>query len=98
MSAFCYIIFSHKLNRFYTGACHDNLDERIRKHNSHEYGSHRFTATTDDWVLFLAIPSKDYAHAIRMEKTIKAMKSSVFIKNLKKYPELQDKLFLKTSN
>jgi len=38
----------------------------------------------------------DYPHAIRMEKHIKKMKSKVFIQNLKKYPELRNKLFQKT--
>ncbi len=98
MSACCYIIFSHKLNRFYTGACHDNLETRILKHNEHAYGKNRFTATANDWELFLEIPANDYAHAIRMEKAIKAMKSAVYIKNLKKYKELRDKLMVNTSN
>ena len=98
MPACCYIIFSHKLNRFYTGACHDNLQARILKHNEHAYGINRFTTAADDWELFLEIPAKDYAHAIRMEKAIKAMKSAEYINNLKKYKELRVKLIFNSSN
>jgi len=98
MSACCYIIFSQKLNHFYTGTCHENLTERIRKHNDHSYGNHRYTAAANDWSLFLEIPAHDFPHAARMERSIKSMKSSVYIQNLKKYPELLQKLFDKTSN
>lgn len=98
MSACCYIIFSQKLNRFYTGASQENLQERIRKHNDHSYGQHRFTAAANDWTLFLEIPAHDFPHAVRMEHAIKVMKSSVYIQNLKKYPELIQKLVAKTSN
>ncbi len=46
---YCYIIFSKKLDRFYIGACHDDLYSRIQKHNDHSYGNHRFTAKANDW-------------------------------------------------
>ncbi|MGE4540439.1 MAG: GIY-YIG nuclease family protein [Bacteroidales bacterium] len=98
MSGCCYIIYSRKINRFYVGACQGNLDDRIQKHNSHYYGSHRFTAVASDWELYLEIPANDFAHATRMEKAVKRMKSSIYIKNLKKYPELINKLIRKTSN
>jgi putative endonuclease len=39
----------------------------------------------------------DYAHAIRMERKIKSMKSKAFIQNLKKYPELRQKTIDTTS-
>lgn len=83
MSACCYIIHSQKLNRCYTGATQENIMERIRKHNDHSYGEHRFTAAANDWSLFLEIPAYNFSHAVRMERAIKAMKSSVYIQNLK---------------
>lgn len=43
-----YILFSEKLNRYYYGHTCDNLDERIRKHNSNHKG---FTGKSDDWEL-----------------------------------------------
>jgi len=97
MNAHCYIIFSKKLNRFYIGACHDDLEFRIQKHNEHTYGTHRFTAAAQDWELFLDIQVDDYSHAIRIERHIKSMKSSKYIRNLKQYPEMLEKLIIKTS-
>lgn len=94
----CYIIHSEKLNRFYVGACHDNLDERVEKHNNHFYGKHHFTAIASDWKLFLEIEVADYAHAVRLERKVKGMKSSVYIRNLKKYPELIVKILNETTS
>ena len=87
-----YVLYSEKLGRFYIGACHDDLESRIRKHNSHEYGNHRFTAKAGDWALFLTIHCESFSQAIRIEKHLKRMKSSVYLKNLKKYPEGVEKL------
>jgi len=53
---------------------------------------------TNDWALFLKIEVVDYPHAIRLEKHIKSMKSSKYISNLKKYPELIQKIVNKTSS
>ena len=92
MNAFCYILHSAQLDRFYIGATQSNLEERILKHNQQRYGTHRYTAPADDWMLFLKIPADDYAHAIRIERKIKSMKSSKFIRNLAKYPEMVEKL------
>jgi putative endonuclease len=94
----CYILYSKSLCKFYIGACHDNLDDRIIKHNAHFYGNHRFTAIVSDWELFLKIPVSNYPHAIRIERKIKAMKSSQYIHNLIKYPEIIAKIIEETSN
>jgi len=93
---YCYIIYSEKLTKFYTGACQDNLEQRILKHNTHAYGKNRFTSNSNDWKLFIKIKTADYAHAIRLERKIKSMKSSHYIKNLKKYPEIISKIFKET--
>lgn len=82
----CYIIFSKKLNRFYIGVCHDDLTERIKKHNDHSYGLHRFTAKASDWELFLRIECSSHTQALKIEKHIKNMKSKVYINNLLIYP------------
>ncbi len=71
------------------------MNIRIEKHNSHEYGEHRFTAKTEDWKLFLSIECSSYSQAMRIEKQIKRMKSSIYIHNLLKYPEMILKLKLK---
>ena len=90
--SFCYIIYSKKLNRFYTGACQNDLIERIKKHNNHSYGPHRFTALANDWELFFSIECSSFSMARKIEIHIKMMKSSKYIRNLKKYPELVQNL------
>ena len=80
------------MNRHYIGACQDDLQSRIAKHNTHEYGDHRFTAKADDWELFLNIDCTSYSQALKIEKHIKSMKSSIYIKNLAQYPEIGLKL------
>ncbi|HEY5592570.1 MAG TPA: GIY-YIG nuclease family protein [Paludibacter sp.] len=92
----CYIIFSDKLNKFYIGATQEDISLRIEKHNQSAYGNHRFTALADDWKLFLFLSTNDYAHAIRLERKIKSMKSVQYIKNLIKFPELLEKLISST--
>ncbi len=97
MPALCYILYSKSFNKFYVGATHEAIEQRLEKHNNQSYGSHRYTATTNDWEVYLILETNDYAHAIRMERKIKSMKSKVFIQNLKKYPELRQKLLNQTS-
>ena len=63
----------------------------------HTYGVDRFTSKSNDWEKFIVIPAKDYAHAIRIERAIKSKKSSIFIRNLKKYTELKQKIIDQTS-
>jgi len=88
----CYIIYSPKLDKFYVGVTQENVQIRLMKHNSHFYGKNKFTATTSDWDIFLFIPTNDFAHATRIEKKIKSMKSAKYIRNLKKFPELLDRV------
>ena len=92
----CYILFSRKLQRFYVGVTQGDVHDRIRKHNEQAYGRHRFSATTSDWELFLSIRAIDYAHSIRIERKIKSMKSSKYVRNLKTYPELLSKVIQET--
>ncbi len=94
----CYIIYSEKLNKFYIGASQESIEVRIEKHNNHEYGNHRFTAKAIDWVLFIKIETDNYAHAIRLERKIKSMKSKKYIENLKEYPDLIQKILIETAS
>ena len=96
--AYTYILYSEKLAKFYIGASNSSLEQRLANHKNKKYGTHRFTARADDWELFLKIEAKDYAHAVRMECKIKSMKSSMYIRNLMKYPELKEKLIQKTKS
>ena len=95
---FCYILFSHHLDKFYIGANREGLDRRIEKHNSDFYGESKYSASAVDWTLFLAIPCQTFSQAVNIERHIKRMKSRVYILNLKKYPELVEKLLKKYSN
>jgi len=92
----CYIIFSENINRFYIGATQDDVSLRIEKHNLGTYGKNRFTSTAHDWKLFLFISSKDYSHAIRLERKIKSKKSTKYFHDLVRYPELLEKLVSST--
>ena len=85
-----YILFSPKLGKFYIGSCL-NLDARIQEHKNKTIGD-AFTAKTDDWELFFSILNLEYKQARRIEAHIKKMKSKNYILNLKKYPDLADKL------
>ncbi|HPR31499.1 MAG TPA: GIY-YIG nuclease family protein [Prolixibacteraceae bacterium] len=81
MSAFCYILFSKSLDRFYVGVTHETPDQRLYKHNKHVYGMHRFTASADDWEIFMVMEVENYPHAVRLERKIIAMKRTCLQKN-----------------
>ncbi len=84
-----YILFSDKLDRFYVGST-SNFDIRMEFHDNPE--ARKYTAKADDWVLFDSIDCKSKSQALSIEKHIKSMKSKTYIKNLKQYPEMKDKL------
>jgi putative endonuclease len=67
------------------------LETRLQEHRNKTI-SNAFTAKTDDWELFFSIQNLEYKQARRMEAHLKNMKSKSYIVNLKKYPELTDKL------
>ena len=85
-----YILYSKKLDKYYTGSCID-LSERIADHQPKKY-SDSYTAKTDDWLLYYSINNLEYQQARLIENHIKKMKSNVYIQNLKKYPEISKKL------
>jgi putative endonuclease len=92
----CYILFSQKLNRFYIGATADSIENRIEKHLDKTFGNQVFSAKANDWQVFLTIPFDTFDHAVRAEQHIKRMKSSVYVRNLAKYPEMVESLRFKT--
>ena len=87
--AYTYILHSKGLDRFYIGACHEDLDRRIKNHNNGKYGQKTYTSKAGDWLLFLKFDCNDYSHAVRLERKVKAMKSKKNILDLKEYPELR---------
>ena len=86
---FVYILYSAKLNRFYTGYT-SNFDSRMEFHRNAE--SHKFTANAEDWELYLKIECENKSQALSIEKHIKNMKSKTYIENLIKYPDIILKL------
>ena len=86
----CYIIYSPSLDSFYIGVTHQSMNQSLDSHNTGKY-SKSFTSKANDWEVFLTLAGEDYAHAIRIERKIKRMKSRKYLINLKKYPELLDK-------
>ena len=84
-----YILFSEKLNRFYTGYTFD-LKTRMEFHANAE--NRKFTHNATDWELFLIIDCDSKSQGLAIEKHIKSMKSKVYIENLGKYPEIIEKL------
>ena len=90
-----YVLFSKKLSRFYTGSCED-LSYRIQQHFNKDFNN-SFTAKTDDWELFFFVDNLHYDQARLIEQHIKQMKSKAYIQNLKKYPEIIQKLIVKYS-
>ena len=91
----CYIIYSSSIDSFYIGVTHGSMNQRLQSHNRGKY-SKSFTAKAKDWEVFLTLAGDDYAHAIRMERKIKGMKSRKYLINLKKYNELRNKVILET--
>ena len=88
---YCYILYSPSKNTYYTGFTQTDLTDRISKHNSGFYDK-TYSSHSNYWTLYLSIECNDGNQAIKIEKHIKRMKSKVYITNLKKYPEMVDKL------
>ena len=84
-----YILYSERLKKFYTGFTID-LKQRLEFHQN--AASTKFTHNANDWTLYLTIECKSKEQGLAIEKHIKAMKSSIYIRNLKLYPEMFEKL------
>jgi putative endonuclease len=85
-----YILYSEKLDRFYTGSCLD-FQFRFQEHLDKVY-TEGFTSNADDWKLFLLVENLSYTQARAIERHIKKMKSKVYIQNLIKYPVVMIRL------
>ncbi|MBR5167926.1 MAG: GIY-YIG nuclease family protein [Salinivirgaceae bacterium] len=90
---FVYILYSQTSDSFYIGETFD-VENRLAEHNSHFFTG-AFTSRTNDWVVFLTLECKNRTQARMIESHIKKMKSKTYIRNLKKYPQILDKLLAK---
>jgi len=75
---FTYIIFSEKLNKYYTGACTD-LDRRLYEHN---IGHSKFTSNGIPWIIKYSEQFDTLQEAKKWEMKIKKMKSRKYIENI----------------
>ena len=80
--AFVYIVYSTAFDKFYIGSTTD-LEARLMQHNSSFY-PHSYTAKTNDWELFYALPCESLTQSIKIEKHLKLMKSRKYLLSLKK--------------
>ncbi|MCH7401819.1 GIY-YIG nuclease family protein [Belliella kenyensis] len=92
MTTHFYILRSEKLNRYYSGITTLDPNERLKNHLVKLYSKDNFTQKSDDWIIFLSIACQDYSQARKLELHVKRMKSSKYIENMKRYPEMIDKL------
>ncbi|MBY5950220.1 GIY-YIG nuclease family protein [Algoriphagus marincola] len=93
MSFFVYIIYSPSKDRFYVGLT-ENYKRRISEHNS-GFFKNSSTKVARDWITFILLPCKSRSQALKIESHIKKAKSRRFIENLRKYPEIAEKLLSK---
>ena len=85
-----YILHSISLDTYYIGETVD-LEARIKEHNTSFY-ENSYTSKVKDWKLFLSIDCKNRIQARKIETHIKKMKSKKYILDIKKYPEIIEKL------
>ncbi len=75
MKYFVYIIFSSKLNKYYTGFT-ENLEVRLEQHNS---GKSTFTAKGIPWVMVYNLAVNSANEARQLEKIIKGRGAKRFL-------------------
>ena len=74
--AFCYILYSSKLDKYYIGATDGTLDTRLKKHQNKHHG---FTNLSNDWELVWSELFENKQDAFKKEKLIKSWKSRKLI-------------------
>ena len=89
--AWVYILHAAAHNKYYVGFSTIDPQERLERHNQGYYED-KFTSRYKPWILFFSIKCNSDIQARSIEKYIKSMKSSVYINNLKQYPEMSAKL------
>ena len=87
---YLYILCSLKTGKYYVGETPD-IDKRLHYHNSPELNTNS-TKSGIPWELVKSFPLDDRSLALRIEKHVKKMKSSKYLENLIRYPEIIEKL------
>ncbi|MEN8122669.1 MAG: GIY-YIG nuclease family protein [Bacteroidota bacterium] len=78
MTHYFYILFSKQLDKFYIGHT-NNIEERLRKHNSNHKG---FTGKANDWEIVYSEEFDTKSGAYARERNIKNWKSRSRIEEL----------------
>ena len=76
---YVYILYSPSRDKYYTGHTGDNLEERLRKHNSDHKG---FTGGSGDWQLVCRESYETKKEAYARELQIKNRKSRKYLEEL----------------
>ncbi len=79
MSANFYILFSNGLNKYYVGYTADDLQDRLRRHNTNHRG---FTGNKADWVIVFSEKHESKSSAYARERQVKSWKSKKLIELL----------------
>ena len=74
-----YILYSTVKDKYYIGFTGDDINERLRKHNSNHKG---FTGSVADWKLMFSEVYYSKQEAMQREKQIKNWKSRTMIEKL----------------
>ena len=85
-----YVLYSALLDSYYVGQSQD-ISTRLAWHIDKVF-VRNFTKRAADWVLFLLIECKSRKQAVDIELHIKRMKSRKYLENLKRYPEIIERL------
>ncbi len=85
------------MDRYYTGITIEKTEDRLKKHIEQYYKGSHFTHSATDWIMVLTIQCVSIDQAGKIEEHIKRMKSKKYIKNLKQYPNIIEKLLKKYS-
>jgi putative endonuclease len=85
------------VNRFYVGYTSD-IEERLKLHNDGHFGGKSYSCKASDWDIYLLITCETIEQAIFVETKIKRMKSRKYIENLKRYPEMVEKILKDFNN
>jgi putative endonuclease len=75
---YTYILYSEKLNKYYTGACTD-IEKRLYEHN---IGHSKFTSVGLPWQLLFTREFDTLLEAKQFESKIKKQKSRKYIEQL----------------
>ena len=85
-----YVLYSPSIDSYYVGQTEDFV-ARFQSHKEKLFPL-SFTKRADDWIVHLTIDCSSRKQAVNIESHIKRMKSRLYLENLKKYPEISQRL------